>query len=297
MPCTRSIRQRPHFEPIALPIRPLMPLGECGKACMAATCSPSQSATTTGKAVERNQRASSHFNADEIVRGLFLGTSADAARLEDLESHAIRNVLNVAMECDFSDELLQAQARGCMKLKKVHMVDHSDHDIAKGFPECCEFILQALQKGEGVLVHCRMGVSRSAAIVIAFLMRYGGVYFPAKQRSCEARMRDAAIASLSPEMMSTFPHRVSNDNIMHNQEGKASAAPSASGAPAPHAELLKGADKTRMYPMTYSDAFDVVKEHRHEIAPNLGFCLALREIDVERGILEDLWDFSAAASV
>lgn len=324
MPCIRNERQRPRFDPIALPARPVIPVGDwnCYSKAQGNVSQNSQiSVATTGKQVDRPNPPprSCLFCADEIVRGLFLGTSADAVHLEDLERHNIRNILNVASECEFTEEQLQAQARGTLTLRKVHMVDHSDHDITKAFPECVVFILNALQRGEGVLVHCRMGVSRSASVVIAFLMQYGGVYFPSKQRNFEARAAAAAAskshtpratmlsyACESPQV-NTNPHRVSSrDNIAQDAGSKSPSATSvyqqqslvgttaaSSCVAAPQSDLLRQCNQdNKTFPMTYGDAFDIVKEHRCQVAPNLGFCLALREIDVERGVLSDIWDFS-----
>jgi hypothetical protein len=335
MPCTRVERQRPRFEPIALPCRPVVPVGELSSAAPKPSQISPGAVTTTGKQLERQSLRVNLFCADEIVRGLFLGTSSDACRLEDLERNGIRNILNVAGECEFPEDVLQAEARGLLTLKKVHMVDHSDHDISKAFPECNDFILTALQRGEGVLVHCRMGVSRSASIVIAFLMQYGGIFFPSKQRNFEHRSQVIAAiaagacksanlpqpynnaisyASESPQM-NTNPHRVaSRDNIaMDYGVGSKSpsgsstttttqqplAAGSTSSVATASAELLRQCDgkQGKIFPLTYGDAFDIVKEHRSQIAPNLGFCLALREIDVERGALENIWDFSDAVGL
>lgn len=333
MPCTRVERQRPRFEPMALPSRPVVPVAEPNSAAPKPLSISPAAMTTTGKQMECQPLRANLFCADEIVRGLFLGTSSDACRLEDMEKRGIRNILNVAGECEFPEDVLQAEARGLITLKKIHMVDHSDHDISKAFPECNDFILTALQKGEGVLVHCRMGVSRSASIVIAFLMQYGGVFFPSKQRNFEHRSQIIAAAaaaacksnqlpqpynntisyaSESPQM-NTNPHRVaSRDNIAADY-GVGSKSPSAasssttqqpqlattSSAATASAELLRQCDgkQGKFFPLTYGDAFDIVKEQRSQIAPNLGFCLALREIDVERGALENIWDFSDAVGL
>ena len=53
----------------------------------------------------------------------------------------------------------------CVGLKDMPMIQISRH-----FPRMLDFISQALQHGN-VLVHCTMGVSRSATVVVAFIMR------------------------------------------------------------------------------------------------------------------------------
>ncbi|KAI1293776.1 Dual specificity protein phosphatase 12 [Halotydeus destructor] len=49
--------------------------------------------------------------------------------------------------------------------------DHSEEDLVSHFPLACNFIGQALdQVGNVVFVHCNQGRSRSAAVVIAYIM-------------------------------------------------------------------------------------------------------------------------------
>ncbi|KAG8901319.1 hypothetical protein FRB99_005395 [Tulasnella sp. 403] len=43
--------------------------------------------------------------------------------------------------------------------------------VANGFPQAMEFVDESVKRGKGVLVHCQCGVSRSATLVIALVMR------------------------------------------------------------------------------------------------------------------------------
>ena len=202
-------RHAPNFQ-LALPPRPLQPVS------VISTPSPACCGDDRPRIMDQ-RRTQSRFEASEIFKGLYLGSWIDADSVDDLRRHGVTRILNVAAECPVSSGCEQAAADGTMKVMKLELKDHSDEDISQHFAEAVEFMHDGIARNEGVLVHCRHGVSRSATIVLAYLMRYGA--------------RDAA-----------------GDFV----------------------------------PMTYEDAFDYVKERRPFISPNLGFVLALREVDRER---------------
>jgi predicted protein tyrosine phosphatase len=52
----------------------------------------------------------------------------------------------------------------------IELDDEPDVDISVHFDRCHDFIQEAHEHGKDVLVHCKMGISRSATIVIAHLM-------------------------------------------------------------------------------------------------------------------------------
>jgi len=56
--------------------------------------------------------------------------------------------------------------------KKVGVRDDEEEDITAIFDECLQFIHQARTAQKGVLVHCMAGISRSATIVLAYLMKH-----------------------------------------------------------------------------------------------------------------------------
>jgi predicted protein tyrosine phosphatase len=118
-------------------------------------------------------RASSYsfFNATCITPSIYLGSYSDALCAEILLEHGITHVLNISEECPISESLLAHH--DTIEIMQVPIKDHSDEPIHEHFKDCIEFIHGAVSRGEKILIHCRMGVSRSATIVLAYLMRYG----------------------------------------------------------------------------------------------------------------------------
>ena len=70
----------------------------------------------------------------------------------------------------------------------VDIDDNENAKIGKYFTECSAFIADGLDAGGAVLVHCQAGISRSATLVIAFLMeRRGRSLKDALDQVCAAR--------------------------------------------------------------------------------------------------------------
>ncbi|KAJ3787848.1 protein-tyrosine phosphatase-like protein [Lentinula aff. detonsa] len=101
-------------------------------------------------------------SVDEIVnRQLFLGNLSAAMSSELRTQLGITHILSVCPEFPSTgpNHLMIA-------------VDDSEYDdLLIRLPEACKFIQKALGEGGRVLVHCVMGVSRSATVLSAFLMQ------------------------------------------------------------------------------------------------------------------------------
>ncbi|KAM8859194.1 dual specificity protein phosphatase 19-like isoform 2-T5 [Spinachia spinachia] len=106
-----------------------------------------------------------------VVRPFLLLASQDAAHdVDTLQRHKVSHVLNVAYGVAnlFPDRYVY---------KTLPILDLPDTDVTAYLGECGSFVDQAREKEGVVLVHCNAGVSRSASIVIGYLMMREGLTF------------------------------------------------------------------------------------------------------------------------
>ncbi|QRW05010.1 Dual specificity phosphatase, catalytic domain [Ceratobasidium sp. AG-Ba] len=86
---------------------------------------------------------------------------------------------------------------GGSALLYIHLPwSHGQSDLVKsGFPTAMSFVDHARRKGQGVLIHCQCGVSRSATLVIALVMRASmprdDVPVPEELKSVQGSMHNA----------------------------------------------------------------------------------------------------------
>ncbi|KAL6749820.1 protein-tyrosine phosphatase-like protein [Haematococcus lacustris] len=100
----------------------------------------------------------------EVASGLFLSGDWVARNRELLHNHGITHVVNcVGFVC-------QEYFKGELDYKTYFLQDTPAEDILCVLYDVFEYIDTALSSGGRVLVHCSQGVSRSASLVIAYLM-------------------------------------------------------------------------------------------------------------------------------
>lgn len=102
-----------------------------------------------------------------ILPSLFL-CSAAAARVNILEHLKINLVINVAPELIVDTPLPNPKPI----YLRIAALDKGNVDLKRFFDETCDLMEDVRQSGGRTLIHCVAGVSRSAAICIAYLMKY-----------------------------------------------------------------------------------------------------------------------------
>lgn len=111
-------------------------------------------------------------NYNEVYPSLFLGDFTIAKSPKKLKSVGITHVVNCAWGTSFNmvntDQSFFEES-GIM-FHGIPAVDVWKFKIGPYFRGAADFIEQALSSGGKVYVHCMSGVSRSSAIVLAFLI-------------------------------------------------------------------------------------------------------------------------------
>ncbi|XP_052832659.1 serine-rich adhesin for platelets isoform X2 [Octopus bimaculoides] len=100
----------------------------------------------------------------EIFPYLYLGSEWNASNYEELEENGVTSILNISREIDnfFPEKFIYMNVRE---------FDNEFTDLMKHWKRTHEFIRKTKEDNGKVLVHCKMGISRSASTVIAFKMK------------------------------------------------------------------------------------------------------------------------------
>ncbi|XP_032526897.2 dual specificity protein phosphatase MPK-4-like isoform X2 [Danaus plexippus] len=112
-------------------------------------------------------------SVDLIDDGLYLGNLACARDHKTLEQLGVTHILTVDL-VPLPRSILDQTS---LIIKYIKLADVPKEDLITHLPECNDFIKDSIANGGKVLVHCYFGVSRSAAVVIGYIMeKYGLCY-------------------------------------------------------------------------------------------------------------------------
>ncbi|XP_068095693.1 protein phosphatase Slingshot homolog 1 isoform X2 [Hyperolius riggenbachi] len=105
--------------------------------------------------------------ASLIFDYLYLGSEWNASNLEELNQTGVGYILNVTREIDNFFP-------GLFAYHNIRVYDEETTDLLSHWNEAYNFINKAKKNNSKCLVHCKMGVSRSASTVIAYAMKEYG---------------------------------------------------------------------------------------------------------------------------
>lgn len=110
-------------------------------------------------------------NPTEIVPGLFLGSESKVCNGVWLKKYNIKTVVNA------TDDLM-CEYKSPIKFYMWNMQDRPSENIIPFLEKTAKIIDFSLSKKEGILIHCHMGISRSASLVWYWLStrKYNGDY-------------------------------------------------------------------------------------------------------------------------
>ena len=103
--------------------------------------------------------------ASKIFDFLYLGSEWNASNLEELNENGVTHILNVTREIDNFFPAV-------FNYLNIREYDVEETDLLQYWDTTYRFIRDCVQRSGVCLVHCKMGISRSASTVMAFAMKH-----------------------------------------------------------------------------------------------------------------------------
>ncbi|KAF8609804.1 hypothetical protein BDV93DRAFT_518559 [Ceratobasidium sp. AG-I] len=107
------------------------------------------------------------MSMDEIIENLWVGDFGAATSIELLEEAGVKYVVSCMRG--------KVRVHETMRKHQIPLDDTEEQDVLAYLPATIAFIQNALVSGDGVLIHCMAGMSRSATIAAAYLMHSQGL--------------------------------------------------------------------------------------------------------------------------
>uniref|UniRef100_A0A8C3FRG7 protein-serine/threonine phosphatase n=1 Tax=Chrysemys picta bellii TaxID=8478 RepID=A0A8C3FRG7_CHRPI len=213
----------------------------------------------------------------KIFDHLYLGSEWNAANLEELQRNRISHILNVTREID---NFFPAH----FTYLNVRLYDEEASQLLPYWKETYHFI-SAVRRAQNlrVLVHCKMGVSRSASTVIAYAMKeYGWALERAYRHVQEQRpivhpnpsfMKQLEFyqgildASASPLWSAPPPEPAASPSPPQDQEEPGAAVPGSkakqhpSRAPTDKTGKRRGQQRSRQVPRSHAQPCKQISYH------------------------------------
>ena len=106
------------------------------------------------------------FEPENGIGGLYLGNRKSSEDYPFFKARKVKVILDMAgIQKKYPQDIIEYA-------KSLNVIDWHTYDLSAHFEECFDFINEHRTNGRSVLVHCMAGVSRSAAIVIGYIMKY-----------------------------------------------------------------------------------------------------------------------------
>lgn len=118
------------------------------------------------------------MNFSQVLPRLFVGSCpADASDISHLKTEfGITAILNLQTDhdldyCDLDLSRFEARCRELgMEMRRVAIRDNDGSDLVAKLPDCVEILDELLSDGHTVYAHCNVGMNRSPAVVLAYLV-------------------------------------------------------------------------------------------------------------------------------
>jgi protein-tyrosine phosphatase len=111
-----------------------------------------------------------------ILKNLFLGSANDAYDFLFLKRNNIQLIVNVTKDIKIDYDGLGFDYIKVIRIP-IDDIDTETLNQNNALDEALSTMKKYIDENKGVLVHCRAGVSRSASVVLAYLMKYYNIDF------------------------------------------------------------------------------------------------------------------------